>query len=213
MRGSVVMASLAVALSLTSCGVQQTQVDTSIIQDTQDSLNMDELYAAGDQLVEDLKKYENSPEMVAYAQAVHDALDFSHEDGVTQSDIDAAGRTITSLRAVAIDPTLSSECEPLPSYDAMVADPDQYVGHVFQVSGNVTSVSNDGVAMKGEAAKADYFICVYWDESNTSGEVAYVRVSRNRYESTHAHFDGRCVFEGLNESGRPQFYTFAYESD
>lgn len=215
-RRVVATMSLAMAFSLVSCGVPQTQVDTSVIADSEDDnhdLDKSALYAAGDLLVEDLERYETSPDLVDYAQAFDDALDLASADGTTQEEIDAAVAEIAELRAVVVDPTLKMECEELPPFDDMVAEPDKYVGRVFRVSGRVTTISGGGAGMKGEAAEnADWFIHVFWDETETIGQVASVRVPHNRYESAHKHFDGRCIFEGIDDKGIPQFLTYSYEA-
>ena len=215
-RRVVATMSLAMTFSLASCGVPQTQVDASdivsIYEDDEVELDKNALQDAVNLLAEDQERYEPNSDMTAYIISVHNAVELSSKDGCTQEDLDAALEDVARLREIMVDPTLKMECEELPPFDDMVAEPDKYVGRVFRVSGRVTTISGGGTGYKGEKANADWFIYVFWDETETIGQVASVRVPHNRYESAHKHFDGRCIFEGIDDKGIPQFLTYSYEA-
>lgn len=199
-------------LVLSGCGVSTSTADTSIISEPEvESVDTSEVYEVAEQFADDLEKYGMSSEMSDYKAATDKALELAREDGVTQSEIDKAVRRVKRKRKYAIDPTLRKDTETLPAYGEFIADPVQFVGHVYVISGPVTTVDGGGVGLKGEAGQADWFVHVFLDESKD--ELVTVRVPHDRYESVHKSFSGRCEFEGIDPDGRPLFVSYAYEAD
>lgn len=94
--------------------------------------------------------------------------------------------------------------EELPSYQEMVEGVDGFVGNKYKVAGRVTHV---GGGFRGD----DYMVYVYWDDSETYGEVATVRIKYDNYtKSVSKYFEGTCTLEGLDDDGHPQFVCNAY---
>ena len=203
-------------LVLSGCGVSTSTADTSIISEYEsknesESVDTTELFEVAEQYVDDFEKYGYTTEMADYKEAVDKALELAMEDDVTQSEIDKAVKRMKRKRKYVIDPLLSKEVETLPSYGELVADPERFVGHVYVISGQVTTVSGGGVGLKGEARKVDRFIHMFIDDGQS--ELVTVRVPYDRYSSVHKTFSGRCEFEGLDSDGRPLFVSYAYEAD
>lgn len=100
----------------------------------------------------------------------------------------------------------TSKTEPLPSYQDMVAEIESSIGIKYSISGRVTQVS-------GGIRGSDYYVYVYWDNSETQGEVASVRIPYKSYsESVNKRFSGVCTLEGLDERGHPQFVCTSYSA-
>lgn len=98
-----------------------------------------------------------------------------------------------------------------PSYSEICSNPEPYMGEVFLISGRVTHVNDSILLMKKRREDDNIFAYVFWDESNTIGEVAVVRIPYSSYDSSiNRYFSGRCVFEGINEKGHPQFVGYDY---
>lgn len=100
----------------------------------------------------------------------------------------------------------TSKTEPLPSYQDMVAEIESSIGIKYSISGRVTQVS-------GGSRGSDYYVYVYWDNSETQGEVASVRIPYKSYsKSVNKRFSGVCTLEGLDERGHPQFVCTSYSA-
>lgn len=96
------------------------------------------------------------------------------------------------------------EALPLPSYQDFLGTIDKRNGQVYEIQGRVTNVS-------GGFRGADYMVYVFWDESETNGEVAAVRIPYESYtKSVNRYFEGNCKLEGLDDRGRPQFVCDSY---
>ena len=197
-------------LVLSGCGVSTSTVDTSIISEPPATADTTELFEVAEQFTDDLEKYGYSSEMSDYKEVVDKALDLAIEDGVTQSEIDKAVKRMKRKREYVIDPLLGKEVETLPAYDEFVADPERFVGHVYVIRGQVTTVDGGGVGLKGEAGQADWFLHVFIDENKT--ELVTIHVPHDRKQSGHNQFEGRCEFEGLDSDGRPQFLSYVYDA-
>ena len=105
------------------------------------------------------------------------------------------------------EPIAVKQVEPLPSYNEMVANADSLVGNKYHIAGRVTHV---GGGFRGD----DYEVSVYWDESCTQGEIAYIRIPYKSYgDSVNRYFEGDCTFEGLNDNGHPQFVCYTYRTE
>lgn len=99
------------------------------------------------------------------------------------------------------------EATQLPSYQEMTESVDSLIGTKYAVSGRVTNVSG---GFRGD----DYMVYVYWDELETFGEVAAVRIPYKSYtQSVNKHFEGDCRLEGLDEDGHPQFVCQSYSAE
>lgn len=99
------------------------------------------------------------------------------------------------------------EAQPLPSYQEFASTLDESIGAKYHIAGTVTHVSG---GFRGD----DYMVYVYWDESETNGEVAAVRIPYKRYTSSvNRYFEGDCTLEGTDERGNPQFVCMSYSTE
>ena len=102
---------------------------------------------------------------------------------------------------------IEKPAEPLPSYQFMLDNIDSLVGTEYAISGRVTGVS-------GWLRSENYFVRLYWDESETRGEIASVRIPNENYnESVCRYFKGNCTLEGLDDNGWPQFVCYSYTTE
>lgn len=94
----------------------------------------------------------------------------------------------------------------LPTYQDMVTEIESCIGSKYSISGRVTNVS-------GGFRGSDYYVYVYWNDSETYGEVASVRIPYKSYsKSVNRYFDGTCTLEGLDDKGHPQFVCTSYSA-
>lgn len=99
------------------------------------------------------------------------------------------------------------EAQPLPPYQDMISAIDGSIGTEYTIAGRVTDVSG---GFRGD----DYMVYVYWDESETYGEIAAVRIPYKRYtESVNRYFEGNCTLEGTDDNGHPQFVCYYYKAE
>lgn len=95
--------------------------------------------------------------------------------------------------------TPSKNVQQLPSYSKMKSTIDSNIGSYYDISGRVHRVN-------GGFRGSDYMAYVYYDESETHGEFAVVRIPYKNYkESINSYFSGTCKLEGQDEQGNPLF--------
>ena len=110
------------------------------------------------------------------------------------------------------DESDSDEYEALPPYDEFAANIDQYVGRKFIVSGRITGKETSILLEKGDKSDKNVWAYVYWDESQTHGQVAAIRIPYKRYNGLSGSWlKGKCVCEGTDDRGNPQFEAIEYE--
>lgn len=117
---------------------------------------------------------------------------------------DAAMQEEPEQPEVVQEPVEEKQAEPLPSYGDMLANVDSLLGTKYHIAGRVTHV---GGGFRGD----DYEVYVYWDDSQTQGEVAAIVIPYKSYtESVNRYFEGDCTLQGLDDSGHPQFVCYEY---
>lgn len=218
-------AMLAGALTCTllpSCGVKTTNEYAEMASELNGkrqeapSLYKDRLNEVISQANEDFDRLDinSTQEMREYYAIVSESVHLISDTTATQDDIDQAVDRITNARARALDggaDPSDDECEALPSYDEFVANVDQYVGRKFAISGHITGKETSVLLEKDRAGKS-IWAHVYWDESQTQGQVAAVRIPYERYSGISGTWlTGECVCEGLDDRGHPQFEAIEYE--
>lgn len=202
-----VSSALALSLLLSGCSSGGAQpAENKPAQATQ-SVDTSELRALMEQSTIDIDEYELSGDMLAYTQAVRTYSSLIYDKSATQEDIDNAVAEIKSLREKAIPQESYVEAEPalpLPVYQEMVESIDANLGNKYHIAGRVTHV---GGGFRGD----DYEVYVYWDDSQTQGEVAAIVIPYKSYtESVNRYFEGDCTLQGLDDSGHPQFVCYEY---
>lgn len=203
--GSLALAAIMVA-TLQACGAQTSQADTGVTQSV--DVDTGELEGLMEQVIVDMDEYELDDAMIAYTQAVSKYSHLINDDTATQEDIDSAVDEIIRLRNEVINEDtiqyVPEEVMALPSYHEFLATIDGRIGQIYKVAGLVTTVN-------GGFRGADYMVYVYWDESETYGEVAAIRIPNDSYtESVHRYFEGDCMLESLDDNGHPQFVCTSY---
>lgn len=205
----VAVAAIGLQISVWVGGSNETaESEPAVVQSSNTSaLNTAELESLIRQSQLDIDDYEMDSAMIAYTRAVSKHTHLLH-DATTQEEIDAAVREISELREAVVDPMPdSANPEQLPSYQDMVESIDEHIGTSYLIDGRVTNVS-------GGFRGADWFVYVYWDDSETHGEVAAVRIPYKSYkDSVRHHFKAVCILEGMSDNDLPQFVCYEYEAE
>ena len=209
-------ASLAVCVALMTpaCSVPQTTtpVRSAAKDSSQDEkLYTDELLNLIDESTTIVDRYDFDDAMLEYTKAIQKSGDLLTSNDTTQKDINEAVKEITRLRDVVTaeqrDVEFDENAKPLPAYQEMVDSIDAHIGQTFRVTGRVTHFS-------GGFRGTDYWVFVFWDESETNGEVAAIRIPYKSFHGIkHNKFDGVCTLEGLSDDGYPQFVCDTYMTD
>ena len=206
-------------LSLTAAATLYGCSKSAQNEDHGTSLETKELEDAYEQMNIDHERYPSDEYMSEYVEVTAKAMALAQEKSATQDDIDEAVKEIEACRAKVLDPTLGepaygmNEDLEYPSYEDVCNNYQEYIGSVFVITGRVTQFDGHVLLAKHDRSNDNLFAYVYWDESETYGQVAAIRIPYIRYdESINRFFSGRCVLEGLDEDGHPQLVVYDYEA-
>lgn len=100
----------------------------------------------------------------------------------------------------------TEEVVTIPSYKEITSNPDKYLNKEFNLKGKVTRAD-------GGYRGSDHKVHIFWDDSNTYGEVIEVVIPSSAFTKNvtpNYIFTANAKFIGFDDDGHPQFKTTSY---